>query len=568
MNAEARAAPIAKRPAREILSLRKMGAAFPSRISFMRNLIRKIHQQKWQLERRAFKLDANGFGHAIYTAHAGARPYSLLVFTHALAPEKRTDRVIAEAWDATFNLFDGIPTEADIRRLSQNTPLQEAGRFTSKELALGRANKSLRMFNVILDCLQKGQQPDIDQVAEVGYLMRTSAVYGSGKFGCADRMAIEARPELRPAFHMEMLAVYLFRSFTLDLIDHIAKSRAPETAAPLDNDIKRFLGVGNSTGLGMAPFLLKHSTLMHRWVDLREEALRRSRSRRINATAARAELSPLLSKALTHLNEWNVADETQTEAILDLRRDMQSFMQWLAARDQGGQGSDQFWNDVYEYAERHLGMEALSFIESLIIECNGALVDELGDRMFEEQGQAFDPTMSVGEVKRLIRKNYDWVNEIDFGQDHNGAMFWYYSEEKMEPRLGERQTVPGAELEMPLAIARDIKRLAATLAPVDDAITVADFLLDHAEYRHLIRRIQTIDACPYGEVYDNLISETARPIDLLRFKLAFFGACKFDPKSSLWTRINMYQGAPLFDEILDRDPDGWALPVKPERRAL
>ena len=565
MNAEARAAPIAKRPAREILSLRKMGAAFPSRISFMRNLVRKIHNQKWKLERRAFNLDADGFGHAIYTAHAKARPYSLIVFTHALAPEKRTDRVIAEAWDATFNLFDGIPTEADIRRLSQNTPLQEAGRFTSKELALGRANKSLRMFNVILDCLRKGRQPDIDQVAEVGYLMRTSAVYGSGKFGCADRMAIEARPELQPAFHMEMLTVYLFRGFTLDLIDHIAKSSAPETAAPLDNDIKRFLGVGNSTGLGMAPFLLKHSKLMHRWVDLREEALRRSRSRRISAAAARAALSPLLSKAVTHLNQWNVADETQTEAILGLRRDMRSFAAWLAAANGG---SDQFWNDVYEYAAGHLGMEALCFIESLIIECNGALVDELGDRMFEEKGQEFDPAMTVGEVKRLIRKNYDWVNEIDFSKDQNGAMFWYYSAEKMEPRLGQRQAVPGAELEMPLAIARDIKRLAATLAPVDDAITTADFLLGHSEYRHLIRRIQTIDACPYGEVYDNLIGDTARPIDLLRFKLSFFGACKFDPKSGLWTRINMYQGAPLFEEILDRDPDSWAWPVKPERRPI
>lgn len=564
MSAGASARPaIAKRPAREILSLRKMGAAFPSRISFMRNLVRKIHNQQWKLERRAFNLDADGFGHAIYTAHAKTRPYSLIVFTHALAPEQRTDRVIAEAWDATFNLFDGIPTGADIRRLSQNTPLQEAGRFSSTELVLGRANKSLRMFKVVLDCLRKGRQPDIDQVAEVGYLMRTSAVYGSGKFGCADRMAIEARPELQPSFHMEMLAVYLFRGFTLDLIDHIAKSSAPETAAPLDNAIKRFLGVGNSTGLGMAPFLLKHSKLMHRWVDLREEALCRSRNKRINAAAVQAQLRLLLPKAVKHLNQWNVADETQTEAILILRKDMQSFAAWLAAANGG---SDQFWNDVYEYAAGHLGMEALCFIESLIIECNGELVDELGDRMFEEKGQEFDPTMTVGEVKRLIRKNYDWVNEIDFSKDQNGAMFWYYSEEKMEPRLGERQAMPGEELEMPLAIARDIKKLALVLQTIDEAITVADFLLNHAEYRHLIRRIQIIDAYPYGEVYDNLIGDTVRPIDLLRFKLSFFGACKFDPKSGLWTRINMYQGAPLFDEILDRDPDSWALPVKPVMR--
>ena len=33
----------------------------------------------------------------------------------------------------------------------------------------------------------KGDQPDPELVASVGYLMRTTAVYGSGKFGVADQ---------------------------------------------------------------------------------------------------------------------------------------------------------------------------------------------------------------------------------------------------------------------------------------------------------------------------------------------------------------------------------------------
>ena len=36
------------------------------------------------------------------------------------------------------------------------------------------------------------------------------------------------------------------------------------------------------------------------------------------------------------------------------------------------------------------------------------------------------------------------------------ARFWYVSEEKLEPRLGERFREPGAEREQPLAIARDV----------------------------------------------------------------------------------------------------------------
>ena len=49
------------------------------------------------------------------------------------------------------------------------------------------------------------------------------------------------------------------------------------------------------------------------------------------------------------------------------------------------------------------------------------------------------------------------------------------------------------------------------------------------------------------------------PIDMLRCKLAFFGASKFDPKSDRWTRITLCQGAPLFDEL--DNADDWWLPV-------
>ena len=55
-----------------------------------------------------------------------------------------------------------------------------------------------------------------------------------------------------------------------------------------------------------------------------------------------------------------------------------------------------------------------------------------------------------------------------------------------------------------------------------------------------------------------------RPIDLLRFKLAFFGASKFDPKSELWTRITLFQGAPLPDQFVGKDSDEWAFPFCPD----
>ena len=116
-------------------------------------------------------------------------------------------------------------TQEDIDYLAQNTPKQEGGRYRPSELALARANKSLRVFKNAVDSLSKGQQPDLDLLTSVGYLMRTSAVYGSGKFGCADRAKIADREECKAPFQIELLTVYLIRWFTIDSVEEMQKKK-------------------------------------------------------------------------------------------------------------------------------------------------------------------------------------------------------------------------------------------------------------------------------------------------------------------------------------------------------
>ena len=152
---------VALRPATTVMRLERMGSFHQSRLSFMRVLLRRLKAENWRFERRAFEIDASGVGHAIYTVHGPARSYSLVAFAHDLPPEQRSDRVIATAWDATFTLFDGLPTAADIDRLSRNIPLQEAGRVTPSELTVSRANRSVRLFDHVVECLSQGRQPEM-----------------------------------------------------------------------------------------------------------------------------------------------------------------------------------------------------------------------------------------------------------------------------------------------------------------------------------------------------------------------------------------------------------------------
>ena len=133
----------------------------------------------------------------------------------------------------------------------------------------------------------------------------------------------------------------------------------------------------------------------------------------------------------------------------------------------------------------------------------------------------------------------------------------------MEPRLGFRDNEAGAECEMPIAVARDVQRLYQCLSSFNAVTPVATLLMQYPGHRHTGGRVQTIAQYPYGEVQANLIAAGSRPIDLLRWKLAFFGASKFDPKSNLWTRITLYQGAPLPADLPEYDSDDWCFPVRP-----
>lgn len=58
----------------------------------------------------------------------------------------------------------------------------------------------------------------------------------------------------------------------------------------------------------------------------------------------------------------------------------------------------------------------------------------------------------------------------------------------------------------------------------------------------IIRRVQRTAVHPFAEVQGNLAAADMLPIDLMRCKLAFFGASRFDPRSDKWVRISLFQG--------------------------
>jgi len=536
-----------------VMILDRLGSFHQSKLSFLRSFIREF--KDWEFETKELELDENGFGHCVYVVTKDNKQYSLVCFSNELADSERSDRVIATKWDASFVLFDGIPSDQDINRLKANVPLQEQGRVTEKELCLSRANKSVRVFEHVVDRLAQGKQPDTDILYNVGYLYRTTAVYGSGKFGLADRIKIQDRGELKGPFRLEMMLVFLARQFTFDMVNHVAHQRSPQNAVKLNDDIARNLGIGNSTGLGMAPFIVNHPALLNQWIISKEKALLAIRSIPNTSQKEKEKFQSFLSTIKENIKFWKTDSEYQIKKNLHLTNDLEKFQNYFGKLDI----EKFFWNTVYEWAEINTQAECCELIVSLLMEVYPEIVEPLSYEMSidEEDYFDFDTSRSIGDVCALIEKRYAWLVEIDFEKKDNIYNFWYYSKNKQEPRMSDRFSEDGAERELPLAIARDINKLYLELKNYPKKDPLSSYLIKNQEYRHILRRIFICEKLPYSEIQDNTISKSLIPVDMLRLKLSFFGATRFDPRSDRWVRITMYQGAPLMKEIHQSD-DTWS----------
>ena len=530
-----------------VMKLSRLGSFHQSKLSFLRSFIREFKQ--WNYKRNLFDLNKNGYGTAIYSFEKNGRNYSLVCFAQHIELHERSDRVIATKWDAAFVLHDGVPTKKDIDRLRDNVPKQEIGRVSYKELTLSRANKSVRAFEHVVESLSQGRQPDKDLLSKVGYLYRTTAVYGSGKFGLADRFRIKDRKEICGPFRLEMMLVYLVRQFTFDQVNHIAKSKNPNKAIKLDEDIARNLGIGNSTGLGMAPFIVNHPTLLHNWIYCREKALKEIRSIENVYIDDFNLFKDCFDKSKSSIDTWLTDSQFQINKIESLKSDLSKFTQYQES--DCSTKINYLWNQIYIWVEKNLGEECIEYIVSMMMEPYDKIVDPLINNMSSEEEKYFNipAHRKISDLKIIIENNYKSIVEIDFKKKNSTANFWFISKNKEEPRVANRYEESGSELEQPLAIARDTKLLYEKVLKAKQTDTVAEFLLNNDDVRHVVRRAFIVEQFPYSEIQDNTISATLVPIDMLRLKLSFFGAVKFDPRSDKWLRINMYQGAPLPHEM-------------------
>ena len=538
-----------------VMNAERLGAMHQTRISFVRTLLRKIDREKWMLSTHLWDLDSQGYGQVIYRLTTPEHIYNLVVFCNELADEERNDRVIAEKWDVTFGLVYGEIGQELLDNLKANVPLQEAGRNSNMVMVLARANKSVRVFDHIVSSLANGQQPDLDVLAQVGYILRTTAVYGNGKFGIYDFKPLDHSQDFDQSFRAQMCAVYLLREFSLNWVDYLAKQKGGEKAVALHPEIKRYLGIGNATGLGMAPYLINHPCIVDQWLTTREEALQSVLVCMVEPIKV-AYLERLIARAIQHFTEIVTINEQQVKLNKTVVEELTTLQKDLAATSK----SYKTWAQFLQ-AHDQLSFESQEVIISCLMELYPERIDGFQEKVNADETLALPKNKTVADLLAVLEAHYQWAITIDFNEPDNRYWFWYRSVDKEEPRMGVRGQEQGDNRELSLDIARQANHLYLALQQADSQQLISEFILTKPKYRSIARRVWTMSHKSMGDIQMNVLHKDTLPIQLLRCKLSMFGATKFDPRSDRWVRVTLFQGAPLYNEV---DSDEWLFPLLPK----
>lgn len=555
------------RPASQTLSAAELGSSRLTRHSFSRSFIRTAARQRWQVTQEVFDIDAQGRGTAVYRIDANGHVFRFVAFSTRLQESERIDRVIAKSWDVTAAMVEGDVTSEQIDRMRAQVSKQEGGRADASTLIWTRANRSARYFDYVVERLAAGEQPEISVIGEAGYLLRSTAFYGNGKWGLADFARYDTGHPFSIPYRGQMLTAWLMREFGYDLVEHCALERSRQ-AVRLDASWRRYFGLGNATGLGMVPYIINHPQVLDAWVAVRElplvYALEASSEQ---GSALTDRVVTLLTRARDYFAERGALVSSPYPAYSEVGSKLNGLLREVEEYQKTGifhgHPTRSLSRELHEMAAE-IGLETRQVVDSILVECSEDLDEEV--ELLLRRDEDIAPTLgqSCSTFLERLESDYAWAKTFDFGSKNSVHYFWYTSADSEEPRRGIRGVTSGSKVEYPVGIARAIQQLMTELAAFDGNANLAEFLLAHPWQRGWIDRIQGLAGVPYGEVHANLLDKDFIPLDLQRFQLAVYGMENYNPQSTDWLRVVLFGGAPRSVDVNSGIDDDWLFSLKPK----
>ncbi|HJP16949.1 MAG TPA: hypothetical protein QF762_08280 [Acidimicrobiales bacterium] len=545
------------RPPEKVMHPTTLGSARLTRLSFSRSMIRRAASNNWKIERTSIDLDECGRGQIIYRVEAEDHIFHFVAFTTTIDESLHTDRVIADGWEISAALVEGELSENLLNFLATEVPKQETSRLDSRVLSITRGNRSVRFYEYLVNRLASGFQPEAEKVGDAGYIMRSTAFYGNGKFGMRSFLGFPPDHPLAAPYRAQFLAAWLFRETSYDSVEYCAQIRSPEKAVAFDEQWCRFFGLGNATGLGLIPWAMKHPKKLNAWVSVRELALAGVRALP-NSVEHRELLEEWIEQGHQHFASFQGEDrwpwmgpDSLSEVILGIR-DVFSSMD-----------SEEFpFDALYLWAEEQ-GPEITELVVSLLLELDETSDDEVDRLLRVDNSDAPDLLMTVGDLNDKIAEEYFWLDDLDLESSQASHYWWVISDNAEEPRRAERSVINPEHRDVAIDFALRLNQLKNDLKKADCDIKVTQFLQDLPHHGIAVNRTVK-DSGPYSEPRENVCDLDHLPLNLQRFQLAMYGMDNFKAQSTDWLRVTLFQGAPRIAELCPDTSDRWVWPQQPQ----
>ena len=559
-----------QRSASDMMSIKRARAVVPDALSFPRSAMSELVRGRFEVDKLRFELDAEGRGEVLYRLRGDGHVFYFFLISDVLPEDKKTDRNFAASWDAMGVLCQGEWTAEREAFLRREVPKQRAGFADYGTLIYARGNRSTRIFNHVVESLAQGLQPDLEELAPVGYILRTTAFIGNGQLGTLPLDGYGANHPLRRPYHAQFCSAFMLREYVFDLVDHLARIRSSK-AVRLAPEYRRFLGLGNSAATGLAAYATNHPLRIHQWSLVHEEALVQAIQRMpvLSSELART-FESLLNKAAVYFTQSARLDDgvfaSPQDTAVELRRLEQAIASaGIAEFSRVGQKSI-FLERLVSWAQANVHTEACEVLYSLILELHPDIVEACVNSFQVVENADVHPEMRVGELLSLIEKDFDWVIANSQGKgEEESKYFWYRcSSAPRDVRRGLRHKLKYLEFETDLDLPIQVLKAWHLLSHLPPNRPLAGVLCERPDLRHAILRVQSLAGTQYSALRQSWLSANYTPFETIRFVLALYGMEKFEAAFPKSVRGTFMQGAPIAEDVAQGRIGRWPFTLKPD----
>ncbi len=542
----------------ELMLPEALGALQPSALSCSRYFVERMFRDRWQIELTLFDLDRVGAGMARYTIRTANHSFEFVALSNPPVEGGRSGRVLDGERDMNAALYEGVATDSQIETMRREMPKIYAGRAEGDTVIWCRSNRSMRVFEHVVERLASGNQPDPTRIAETGYLMRNVGIEGNGIYGTSAFATYDAGHPLAYPYMAQMLAGYMMREFSFDLAEHLARVSSSE-AVPLGREFKRFIGLGNGSAIGLVFFVYNRPAFIGRWIEMRERLLAASADLKLSGDDPRRTLlHALLLQAARFTAEDRISN---TPAAIRKRRSEE--IERLALRVASDADPVLHLAKLMDEAQVSVSREAAETLFSCAMELQPALRDEFLECFFVDEELAPSPTLMLSEIATLIEQHYAWALRLDTESADANHFVWYQSISNDEPRRGTRHDTP-TSLNMLRNLPAGIKALLADIHAFGAGQSTAKFLLAYPHHRYLVQRLELLAAQRFHTPHCNPFARDFAALSLVRLVMVgFYGLEKPVDFLDRNSRGIMFHGAPARDELGGVLEPGWFYPFLP-----